>query len=254
MRAACDGGMSAAEAARWVRSQSPKAPDPVPPVAGDASGFEASQRLLLDAIERMDDVALDARLRQVMFLGSATTILDEIISPTLIEIGRRWHQGELSIAHEHFASHRLATMLRDLVRLAAGPESSMPVLLAAFADDEHELGLLGLAVRFGAWGLRPIFLGARTPPGALRKAIDSVAPGLVTLSVTVTPDLARARELVDDYAVACGTTPWLVGGTGVAPLAEIIRRAGGHVDPGPPDALRDLVAELTEAAPRRGKK
>jgi len=254
MKAACERGMSAAEAARWVRSRSEPepAPEPLPaaPARLDETGaFVGARELLLDAIERLDDEALEARLRHVMFLGNATTILDEVLAPTMDEVGRRWHEGKLSIAHEHFASHRVATALRDLGRLAGGGPGALPVLLAGFADDEHELGLLGLAVRFGAWGLRPIVLGPRTPAGALRNAIDSIDPALVALSVTITPEMARARELVDDYRVACGETPWIVGGPGALPLAELVRARGGLVDPGEPLALRELVNSALE--PRR---
>ncbi len=259
MKAACDGGMSAAEAARSVRRvRDAETTTETVAQSIDRSAFEGAQNLLLDAIERLDDEALEARLRQVMFLGNATTILDDVLSPTLVEVGRRWHAGEISIAHEHFASHRFATALRDLARLSSGSPGATPVLLAGFADDEHELGLLGLAVRFGAWGLRPVVLGARTPPGALRNAIDSVHPALVGLSVTLTPNGGRARAIVDDYALACGSTPWLVGGPGAAPIAELVRSRGGIADPRDPVKLRSIVDGIVDVwrqgAQKEGRK
>lgn len=249
MKAACEAGMSAAEAAESVRASGGVAPRGVA-VATDP--FSEARKLLLDAVSRLDDEALESRLRQVMFLGNATTILDEVLAPTMIEIGRRWHDGRISVAHEHFASFRIATALRDLARLSSAPVGAPAVLLAGFADDDHELGFLGLAVRLGTWGFRPIVLGARTPPAGLHEAVASIHPALVGLSVTVTPEPARARELVEAYALACAGTPWLVGGSGAPGLERLVRAQGGLVAPGDAAALRTLVeGALSPAKPPR---
>ena len=52
---------------------------------------------------------------------------------------------------------------------------------------------------------------------------------LVGLSVTILPAPARARELLDEYAAACGQTPWLVGGGAAATLSSWILARGGRV-------------------------
>jgi MerR family transcriptional regulator, light-induced transcriptional regulator len=246
MRTLCDGGMSAAEAARLVRGRAGRVEGL--PITTDADGdaFDAARTSLLDAIDRFDDDALEARIRQIMFLGNTTTLLDKIVSPVLTEIGTRWHAGELSIAQEHFATQRLGTLMRDLLRLTAGADGKTRVVLGSFAEDDHELGLLGLALRLATWGFRPVFLGARTPPGAVRNAVESTLPGLVALSVTLVPNRARARELVDDYASACGDVPWIVGGAGAAALAELIEARGGIIDPGDPQKLRALIKDATD--------
>jgi methanogenic corrinoid protein MtbC1 len=245
MRAACDGGMSAAEAARWAQAE--RDGQEAPPALPTEDVFASAQRGLIDAVERFDDVALEARLRQTTFMGQSTVLLDRIVAPTLHEIGRRWHAGELSIAQEHLASQRIGKLLRDLMQLATSANGAARVVLGSFADDEHELGLLGLGLRLSTWGYRPIFLGARTPPGAIRNAVEAVSPSLVALSVTQTPERARARELVEEYASACGRVPWLVGGAGAAPIADLVRAHGGLVDPGEPEALRAMIRKEAKA-------
>jgi DNA-binding transcriptional MerR regulator len=241
MRRLCDAGMAASEAARLLLS------------GGD--GAEAQARLdpyavfaeaLMDAVTRFDDAGLDRQLRRLLLLGSTTTLLDRVLVPVLREIGQRWHRGEISVAQEHLASQRLGTLLRDLLQLSPGSESHSRALLACFADDEHELGLLGTAMRFSGWGLRPVFLGARTPPGAVRSAIEAISPALVALSVTITPERARARELVDDYASACAAVPWIVGGVGAGAIADMIRTRGGEVEPEDPSALRGVLRTMLE--------
>lgn len=241
----CEGGMAAAEAAKLLltRRDVPEASDSdVSLVSADP--YAVSVDALLDAVLAFDTDALEEQLRRLTFLGTTSVLVDRVLTPVLHEIGRRWHDGELSIAQEHFASQRLSTLLRDLVRLLPGAEGDRRVVLASFADDEHELGLLGTAVRFSGWGLRPVFLGARTPPGAVRSAVASVTPVFVALSVTIAPNRSRARELVDDYGNACAEVPWVVGGAAAAAIGDLVRSQGGHIAPDDPALLRELVDEL----------
>lgn len=255
MRAACDGGMSAAEAARWVRSSSGKVSESeLAPLPATTDVFANARDDLLEAVAELNDQALEEQLRKLMFLGSAVQILDQVLRPTLIEIGDRWYAGSLTVAHEHFASHHIGNALRDLLRLNTSPSGDR-VLVAAFADDEHEIGGLGLALHVASWGLRPTFLGARTPPSAVRNAIEQVSPTLVALSATLTPEPPRARELIDDYASACGDVPFIVGGAAKKSLADVVRKRGGQVDPGDPGELRSLVHKLMSArAPSKAKR
>ena len=99
-------------------------------------------------------------------------------------------------------------------------------------------------MRLASWGTRPVFLGARTPPGAVQTAVEATTPKLVALSVSVAPARARARELVDGYSSACGGVPWIVGGEGAEGIADLVRKAGGHVAPAEPGAVRAEIRRL----------
>jgi DNA-binding transcriptional MerR regulator len=235
MRRLCDDGMAAAEAARLTlltsraaqqRAVVPAAPSPT---TGPAQGgaFALATAALLDAIERFDDRAVDEHLRRLMYLGSPIELLDGVLSPLLREVGERWHRGKLGVAQEHLATHKVGTVMRDLVRLMPGAAAMRSVVLACFVDDDHELGLLATAIRIAETGRRPIFLGARTPPSAVASAVAAARPELVALSLTLTPSPTRARTLLEEYAAACGDVPWMAGGAGIAPLASLVEELGG---------------------------
>jgi len=254
MRKLCEGGMAAAEAAEVVRASAAPAPPKKARAQRAADPHQATIQAMLEAVSRFDQRALETELQRLLFLGSASVLLDRVVMPFLVQIGQLWHEGKLSVAHEHFASQHVATLLRDVLRLVAPPPDSTPVIFAAFADDQHELGLLGAALRFASWGYRPIFLGARSPPGAVRDALEGSGARLVALSYVTVVDSARARELVDDYAAACTAVPWIVGGAGAATLADRVRARGGEVAPADDKELLALVRRLlarraTSAAP-----
>lgn len=242
MRRLCDEGMAAAEAARIVASEAEGQliVEPGPDVDPHAAAVNA----LVAAVVRFDDLAFDFQVRRAMFLGSSTAVVDRVVVPTLQRIGDMWHEGELSVSQEHFASHRLGTLMRDLLRLSVSEENHDRTIVACFADEEHDIGALAVALRLASWGTRPVFLGARTPPGAVQTAVEATTPKLVALSVSVAPARARARELVDGYSSACGGVPWIVGGEGAEGIADLVRKAGGHVAPAEPGAVRAEIRRL----------
>ncbi|MEJ7734971.1 MAG: hypothetical protein WKG00_38005 [Polyangiaceae bacterium] len=76
-------------------------------------------------------------------------------------------------------------------------------------------------------------------------------PDLVGSSVTLAPQGARARELVDAYADACGSVPWIVGGAGAPALRTFIEARGGMVVDGQPDRERAGIERFLARARRR---
>lgn len=260
MKELCEAGMAAAEAAAVVRSRSAAAVDddddeePSPTPVGE-DPFAAVAAEIVAATRAFNDAALDRALARLPLLGPGTVLLDRVLAPALRGIGDLWEAGELTIAQEHLASQRVDGFLRSLLQISTSPEADRKIVLASFADDDHELGLLGTALRIASWGYKPLVLGARTPPSALGAAVAGLAPDVVALSVTVAPDRPRARELVLDYGTACGRTPWIVGGPAAAVVADLVRARGGMIDPGEPAKLRamlrDAIAERGRADPSR---
>jgi DNA-binding transcriptional MerR regulator len=254
MRRLCDEGLAAAEAARLLQERN-TAPGVAARVSPSKDGFELAIDDILEAVERFDDIALQRAVRRAVFLGSATNVVERVFIPALRAVGNRWHAGELNVAQEHLASQTLGAVQHELLRLISGGEARPAAILACFADEDHELGLLSFAIRLVELKLRPIFLGARTPPSAVRSAVEAAEPALVALSVTVSPTRARARELIDEYAAACAGVPWLVGGDGAAAIADLVTRRGGEIvsEVGPSFAAR-LPALLEGTIAGRGAK
>lgn len=249
MRRMCEEGMAPAEAARLIQNKRTPANDVE---NKEETAYGAAARSLVEAVQRFDDAAIVQEMRKIFYLGHPVAVLDEVLTPALRQIGDLWHRGEIDVAQEHLASQHIGTAMRDLLRLTPADEAQ-PVVLACFADEIHELGLLGLAIRLAHWKLYPVLLGARTPPDALQSAVESVSPVLVGLSVTIRPDKARARELASGYARACGDVPWIVGGAASAGIEDVIVAQGGLVASEDPNAQRMLIREALERHRKRPK-
>lgn len=225
---------------------------PRPAVDPREEPHQAVANRIVLAARQLDGAALQTELQRVMLLGDAKGAFERILTPALVEIGRLWEVGEISIANEHFATHLIAAAAQDLLRTVVLPAEAPVALLACFAEEQHLLPLLGAALTIASWGFRPVLLGTRTPPGALARAVERLAPAFVGLSATLVPEPAVARELVDGYADACGQTPWFVGGSAAAALTTFISARGGYVLS--KDELEARLQIARAVAPRKRRK
>jgi methanogenic corrinoid protein MtbC1 len=224
-----------AEAAHLAREQSHPA-QVAPPMPGDLVGR------LTAAVQTMDGEGV----REIVALAlenDPARGYDTVVSPALVAVGERWECGEVSVAAEHFGSQIIRHSLATVLRMVTPPSPAPRALLACIDEEQHDLGLLGLALHFASWGYRPVFLGARVPPKALGDAIAVDRPAIVALSVVVEPT-EDTRALFAAYGKACAGVPWIVGGPGASALAEPVRRRGGHLAPLGSDELHRLVRSL----------
>lgn len=236
LRDLCANGVAISQAARMVRD-----------ATGELGAAETSSRdvygiaaeRILDAVRAFDADRVEEEAARAAFLGPGATVYERVFAPLLHTVGDLWHEGALSVAQEHLASRAIGAVTRGIARVVQ-PDGALPlIVLACFADEDHELGMHGVAIRLASWGIRSVDLGARVPPAALGDAVRKLSPQGVGLSLTVAPDVARARALVDEYAEQCDGLPWFVGGASVGAVSARVLQRGGIVIEG------DLAASKT---------
>lgn len=226
MRSQISHGLSAAEAARRVLASSPArgaAPrEPATPA------LDEPIRTLRAALTSFDEGAAHVALDQLVASLSLETFLRSVVIPLLQEIGEGWERGEITIAQEHFASNVVRGRLMALGR-GWGRGTGRHALLAAPEGEQHDLGLVVLALMLRDHGWRVTFLGADTPVTTITDTSRRVAPEVVVLAMLKPHELdpADVKELARGPRVlisGAGATPELVGTLG----AEYF--AGGPIE------------------------
>jgi|CXWL01.1.fsa_nt_gi DNA-binding transcriptional MerR regulator len=160
-------------------------PKPAAPAAAPGLGASVSQwvKRAMNATERGDSWQLEAVFDEALAVLPALTVFEALWVPLLEEAGTRWHQGLWDEAQEHLLSNairaRLLSALHGAPRLARAQ-----VICACLPDEEHELGLLGAALRLRQAGFTVTYLGARTPLAALARMAKRIKPQWVALSST----------------------------------------------------------------------
>lgn len=174
---------------------------------------EALLGALVDAVGSDEPAHVGALLDQAFTVLSVTTALEEVVAPMLHWIGDEWQAGRLSVAHEHAATGRVRARLESLLADRRGGPRGTAVLACA-PGEQHDVGLLMVAVVLRADGWRVEYLGPDTP---LAQALEFAASlGAATLCVSAT-----RVETLDALTEAAGVTPsppdvrLVVGGAGI---------------------------------------
>jgi len=200
---------------------------------------------LLLAAETFDATRFDALLDAAFMLGRLTAIRD-VVLPTLVEIGHRWESAQITVGHEHFASHLIE---RRLLALAKGWEAGRGplALLACPSGERHTLGLVCFGLVLADRGWRIAYLGADTPVDQILDMSASLAPAAVVICALDAVHLtSSAAELAELAELAAGHHTILAGGGASAALAE---RLTAHLADG--DAVVAALALAGDPPPAR---
>jgi methanogenic corrinoid protein MtbC1 len=154
------------------------------------------QRAFVKATLASDVDGLGRLVDQALALASLEDALTKVLAPALVDVGERWAAGELTVAQEHLASGTVRAALQKLLADARASVRGVAVLACA-PEEQHEIGLMMLAVLLRSDGWQVPYLGAATP---LEDALElSSTIGAVALCFSAsTPDHARA--LADELA------------------------------------------------------
>jgi methanogenic corrinoid protein MtbC1 len=169
---------------------------------------------LLMALLSGDEPDVEEAFQKAAGRGAGLAVLArDLIVPSLDEVGRMWHAGEISVAEEHLAT---ALVFRAFTRRSAplaGPPLGAPrLLLACLAGEFHELGVRIVAEVARTAGWQAEVLGANTPRGCAIRFIAVHRPEAVGLSLTLAAHIPECGKTVDEIRKASPRTKILVGG------------------------------------------
>jgi methanogenic corrinoid protein MtbC1 len=183
---------------------------------------------VLTAAEQLDQQAIEAVLDHAMACTPPVTFLETFLMPLQREVGERWHDGRLSVAQEHLVTQ--AARQRILALLQQAPRRARRhVVCACFPTEDHELGLMGVALKFRHAGWRVTFLGARTPAEHLAQVVRGAAPELVALSTATDSAESLKTTLAELLAALPEKTKVVVGGAAAQRFRSTVTSLGAQV-------------------------
>ena len=248
LRRATLAGHSIAEVAR-LRTEALEALVDAPhadasPAAPDLES--AVVRTALAAAERLDGAALEATLKRAA-LALGTGFVDRIAPRFLTAVGERWHEGELSPAHEHLATSVVRRVL-DWLLDAHVPAARAPRLVVATpAGEHHELGAMLGAAAAVAEGWAVVYLGANLPASDIVAAAKQVRARAVALSAVYENRGGALAEVKRTARALPSGTTLFAGGRAIDASTDSLREAGIRVLPDIP-TLRRALRRLREGA------
>lgn len=185
---------------------------------------------LIEAAVRLDAAEVAQVLDERFAAGSFESVVDGWLMPALVEVGRAWADGRISVAGEHLVAHAVLRRLAASYDAAASRPGGPAVIVGLPAGVHHELGIFAFAVALRRAGLDVVYLGPDLPADAWRAALDVHSARCAVMAAPRAPDIAAAGAVIEALAgshpevtvVVGGGRQDDVGGSGVTRLGHAI--------------------------------
>ncbi len=188
-----EGGMSIGQVGRVLAADSPK---PHHTVGEAFDPWSAYQRRLIEAIERFDEITLNAVYSEALSLYPIDIVTSRLIVPLLQVLGQRWERAQGSVAEEHFFSVFLRNKLGARFHHHSRDPTGPGLLAACLPGEQHEVGILLFALAAADRNYRSILLGANTPLAELPPVVERAAcQGIVLSGSAEVPEPVIQEEL-----------------------------------------------------------
>lgn len=228
LKAQVDAGMAISQAVSWLDSLAEEASGlenvALPGLNGsplraaqrpaqtrlDVRNSSALVRGVVNALLRFDEQQAEALLTEAFGLYPLEHVGEEIVTPALVEIGERWHKGEISVTMEHFATNYLSQRLAVLLRGAAGTQTGPLIWVACAPSELHEIGALLLVIYLRRAGHRVHYMGKDIPVEDFVRETQRARPAMVLLSASM-PDVIPELAMLTAALARIEPQPPLVG-------------------------------------------
>jgi DNA-binding transcriptional MerR regulator len=231
MKRYIDDGVPASRAAAMVQRETSVHAGPRP-----LSDLRAE---LLAALLELDGAAADRVVGETHALYAIDDVLLDIYPRIMVELGQRWHDGEITTAAEHYASSYIQGRLHQLLALAGHNAIGPRIIVACAPGDQHDLGALTLAVMLRREGYAITFLGPNNPVRDLKALATQMQVWGVLISAASSDSVT---QLLHDRQLLRGIAPLLAfGGYGFDQDPASAATIGGYyLGPSLRDALHNL--------------
>ena len=185
-------------------------------------------------------------LDEIFAQGSFESIVDDVLMPALVALGRTWREDRLDIAAEHAATAAMQRRLSALYEAAAAPGDSR-VVVGLPPGARHDLGALAFAVALRRLGVGVLYLGADVPVSSWVRVMRQPGRRLAVVGVVIEDDKPAALDVVNALRAEYPNVAVALGGH-VADWAEVAD-AGAIVLPGRIGEAAAVAARLAGQKP-----
>lgn len=165
-----------------------------------------------EALIGFDSTGAERLIEEALALLPVEDVCLHLLRPILVDIGERWHRGEITVSAEHYASGFVIRKLGSLFNLSQPSVGQGPIVAACVEGELHEVGLLLTCLFLSRRGYRIVYLGPNLPLPDLLDAVSGIRPPLVLLAASTRVSATRLAESAkairqQSLAIGLGTSP-----------------------------------------------
>jgi methanogenic corrinoid protein MtbC1/predicted DNA-binding transcriptional regulator AlpA len=140
-----------------------------------------------------------------------------LAAPLVHRVGQEWQEGNLSVAHEHFATEILNNFLASRWRRQNDRKDGPTVVLTTLPGESHILGLQMCAVVLSVSDWKIISLGLNVPEEEIATTVERCKSPLLCVSVSEWYGASQAKPILWRLRKQLGKHIDIVVGGGGAP-------------------------------------
>ena len=184
------------------------------------SEFTSEIARWMESAEQLAPVSFELLLRRAWSKWGARDFILNLAVPFLHQVGDKWFEQCISVAHEHFASENLTGFFSSRWRPISRQERNGKAVAANLPGDHHQLGIHMAAVFLALSDFEVVFLGPDTPVEDIILAAKEPSVVTTVIGLSTTSNVERSVEAVTRIREAVPTSVSLVVGGNEA-LPEI---------------------------------
>jgi DNA-binding transcriptional MerR regulator len=180
--------------------------------------------MLHAALLAFDTAAVDHEFWRLAAAVPPVEFVQDVLMPTLREVGENWNQAQGQIAYEHLTSAAVRHLLGSFLRMYARRDASIRLLFATPPRERHEIGILGAAMLATSQGFAVSYVGPDLPVREIVAAVRASQARVLVIGLTLAGNgHPRKRDLRAILrTLPPGVELW-AGGPGTVPVADLLR-------------------------------
>src|SRR5262245_51369795 len=113
--------------------------------APDSDATRATDQMIADlvhALTHFESQHAEQLISEAFAIHPFEQVLLDVIQPAMIEIGERWHRGEVNVVAEHFATQLVRRKLAGLLNIFESVGQRATIVVGCGPNELHDLGAL----------------------------------------------------------------------------------------------------------------
>ncbi len=151
---------------------------------------------LVTALISFDAPHAERTLSEAFAIHPFEQVLLGLIQSAMVEIGERWHRGEINVATEHFGTHFIRRKLSGLLNVFENNSQRERIIVGCAPDELHDLGVLFASLFLVRRGWHVVYLGPQVPLADLIETVRNLKPDLVCLSASTIETAMNLAEVL----------------------------------------------------------
>jgi len=131
-------------------------------------------------------------------------IYDDLLTPVLHEIGKRWKENKLSVTEEHFASQIIRDAIIRLQGIISVPRKKIgKVICLNLSSELHDIALKMVQNILELRGFKTFYSGQKTPFIDIEQILTKIKPDRLYISSTIIADINEDQKEVNTLYDIC---------------------------------------------------